>query len=250
MSAPIPRDRLVHALKVRPRECITLTGGGGKTTTLFTLAHGLRGRVIATTTTKMGARQTGGLTPLTTPNRSDLSAALTSGPALVNAGIRGTKALGVEPSACDDWFDDADLCEYVVIEADGARTRPFKAPAPHEPVIPSRTTLAISVIGADALGRVIADQCQRPMRVAALAECSPYERLSPERAARVMRHERGGAKGVPPEARRVVMVTKVPMPDDDPLTAQLVDDFVANLIPHLEVIAVERTAHGYRAAPW
>lgn len=127
---------------------------------------------------------------------------------------------------------------------------PFKAPAPHEPVIPSRTTLAISVIGSDALGRVIADQCQRPMRVAALAGCSPYERLEPERAARVLRHERGGAKGVPPNARHVVMVTKVPTPDDDPLTAHLVDEFMASLIPHIEVIAIERTAHGYRSSPW
>lgn len=250
MSAPIPLDRLVHALKMQPRECITLTGGGGKTTTLFALAHGLRGRVIATTTTKMGARQTSGLTPLTNPDRIELSMALSSGPALVNAGIRGTKALGVQPSVCDAWFDDADLCDYVVIEADGARTRPFKAPAPHEPVIPSRATLAISVIGSDALGRVIADQCQRPMRVAALAGCSPYERLEPERAARVLRHERGGGKGVPPNARRVVMVTKVPTPNEDPLTARLVDEFVASLVPHIEVIAIERTAHGYRAAPW
>lgn len=250
MSTPIPLDRLVHALKVRARECITLTGGGGKTTTLFALAHGLRGRVIATTTTKMGARQTSGLTPLSNPSRIELSMALASGPALVNAGLRGTKALGVQPEMCDVWFDDPDLCDHLVIEADGARTRPFKAPAPHEPVIPSRTTLAISVIGSDALGRVIADQCQRPMRVAALAGCSPYERLEPERAARVLRHERGGAKGVPPNARHVVMVTKVPTPDDDPLTAHLVDEFMASLIPHIEVIAIERTAHGYRSSPW
>jgi molybdenum cofactor cytidylyltransferase len=250
MSAPIPLDRVVHALKVQPRECIALTGGGGKTTTLFALAHGLRGRVIATTTTKMGARQTSGLTPLTDPSRIELSIALSSGPALVNAGIRDTKALGVQPRTCDVWFADVDLCDYVVIEADGARTRPFKAPAPHEPVIPSLTTLAISIIGADALGRVIADQCQRPMRVAALAGCSPYERLEPERAARVVRHERGGGKGVPPNARRVVMITKVPISGDDPVTAQLVDEFVAHLTPHVEVIAIERSAHGYRAAPW
>ena len=40
-------------------------------------------------------------------------------------------------SALRSWFPDA----CIVNEADGSRTRPFKAPAAHEPVIPPETTL-------------------------------------------------------------------------------------------------------------
>ena len=52
------------------------------------------------------------------------------------------------PQECDAWFEHVD---HVIIEADGSRRRPFKAPADYEPVVPSTTTTMVSVIGADAL---------------------------------------------------------------------------------------------------
>jgi molybdenum cofactor cytidylyltransferase len=76
-------------------------------------------------------------------------------------------------------------------------------------VLPARTTTAIVCVGAHSFGRVIADQCHRPLRVAALAGCSPYERLTPSRLARVLNSDRGGRKGVPPGARFVVLLNQV-----------------------------------------
>ena len=64
--------------------------------------------------------------------------------------------------------------DNVVVEADGSRRLPFKAPAEFEPVIPSSSTLVISTIGADSLDQVISDCCHRPNLVADLAECMPY----------------------------------------------------------------------------
>ncbi len=96
-----------------------------------------------------------------------------------------------------------------MVEADGSRRRPFKAPRPYEPVIPTATTMLVACVGADALGRVIADQCQRPLRVAAVAGCSPYQRLTPDRLAAVLVSDRGSAKDRPPGARFAVLVNQV-----------------------------------------
>ena len=78
--------------------------------------------------------------------------------------------------------------------------------------------------------RVIGDQCHRPLRVAALAGCRPYERLTPDRAATVLLHERGFLASVPPASRLAVIITKV-----DDTTAQAVADLVAALEPRRSV---------------
>ena len=45
---------LASAFRVNQGELISLVGGGGKTTTLFTLGEQLAGTTVLTTTTKMG----------------------------------------------------------------------------------------------------------------------------------------------------------------------------------------------------
>src|SRR5699024_6320534 len=48
-----------------------------------------------------------------------------------------------------------DLFDYVIIEADGSKRKPLKAPAEHEPVITRSSTMTIGVIGLDAVGQLI-----------------------------------------------------------------------------------------------
>lgn len=180
---------LIDALGVERGDVVALVGGGGKTTTMLTLGREAAARgwpVTLGTTTNVGVAQV--------PEPGNF----------LHGGIVGDKFTA---AAADDVCPIVD--GVVVIEADGARGRPAKAPADHEPVIPSATTLLVAVIGADALGRVIADQCHRPLRVAAVVGCRPYERLTPARAAALLTSHRGGRKGLPDGARFVVVVTKV-----------------------------------------
>jgi probable selenium-dependent hydroxylase accessory protein YqeC len=51
----------------------------------------------------------------------------------------------------------ANACDVVIVEADGARKLPFKAPADNEPVLPLGATTVIAVGGVDALGTPIAE---------------------------------------------------------------------------------------------
>lgn len=55
-----------------------------------------------------------------------------------------------------------DLFDYVLIEADGSREKPIKAPNETEPVITNYTTKTIGIIGLDSLDKPIQEICHRP----------------------------------------------------------------------------------------
>jgi molybdenum cofactor cytidylyltransferase len=203
---PIPLTGIAEAFEIGARSHIALVGGGGKSTLLHAIGSQVNGSVVLTCTTKMGTDQNLGRPVLVAPTDDELVEAAAHQPVMVWSGVDGQKAIGVDPAKCDGWFGQVD---HVIIEADGSRRRPFKAPAEYEPIVPATATLVISVIGADALGRVIADQCHRPLRVAALVGCRPDVRLEPWMAATVMLHERGAAKAVPPGAELAIAVNKV-----------------------------------------
>jgi probable selenium-dependent hydroxylase accessory protein YqeC len=203
---PVPLSDVARAFDLGDRSHVALVGGGGKSTLLHALGDRAHGRVVLTTTTKMGADQHAGRRVLLDPTDDEVGAAAEAGPVVVWSRLDGHKAGGVDPVRCDAWFRRVD---HVIVEADGSRRHPFKAPGPFEPVIPSSATLVISVIGADALGRVILDRCHRPLRVAALAGCRPDMRLEPRMAAAVILHERGAAGSIPPGADLAVAINQV-----------------------------------------
>ena len=211
---------VADALGLRRRSLVSLVGGGGKTTLLFALGRRLPARTLLTTTTRMGRDRTGGFPCLVGPTDDELAAEVARDDAvLVWRTTDERKALGYPPEEVDRWFATG-TADHIVVEADGARRRPFTAPAPWEPPIPSSSTHVVACIGADALGYVIADRVHRPLRVAAAAGCSPYERLTPARAAAALTSPVGMLKNVPSTARFTVAVSGAD--PDDPQVAELV----------------------------
>ena len=209
---------LADALGVKPGEVVALVGGGGKSTAMFRLAREVAeagGCIITTTTTHIFGAQAA-LAPVRVPateaTRERVAAALHAHRHVLVVGPTDpvtNRAAGVSLelfSALRSWFPDGCL----VNEADGSRTRPFKAPAAHEPVIPSETTLVVPLVGADVFGMPLDDDhVHRPELVAALSGAAPGAPVTPETVARVLAHPEGGRKGVPPGARVVVLVNKV-----------------------------------------
>jgi len=236
MSDTVAAGDLGGVLGLPTRAMVALVGGGGKTTLAFALAQHDRPSTVVTTTTRMGIDQTGGL-PVIDLSVGTFPERITA-PTLVRARCRERKAVGVDPAWCNDLWS-ATVCDRIIVEADGSRHRPFKAPADHEPVIPSASTHVLSVIGADALGRVIADNCFRPLRVAAVAGVSPWQRLSPEIAAHVLLSPRAGGRNVPAHALRHVVITKVPDRTAEPEQRRLVDELAAHLHDHIPVTLVQ-----------
>jgi molybdenum cofactor cytidylyltransferase len=216
--------QLVAALRANLTDVVAFTGGGGKTSAMFRLAAEIieaGGQVITTTTTRIFAAQirlapthvaVHGL-PSDDPAALEVVAAALAqtGHALVTAPVEaGTeKAHGIDPG----WI--AALRGLpgrpaVLIEADGSRMRPFKAPAEHEPVIPLETDLVVPVIGAEVIGaRLEPALVHRPERVAALAGLALGDVLTPAAVAQVMVHLQGGLKGIPDSARVMVLINKV-----------------------------------------
>ena len=229
-----------EALELGRRSLVSLVGGGGKTTLLFALGRQLPAPTLLTTTTRMGRDRTGGFPTLIGPTDTDLAAAFAQHDAVL--AWRSTderKALGYSPEEVDRWFA-AQAADHVIVEADGARRRPFTAPAPWEPPIPATSTHVVACIGADALGYVIADRVHRPLRVAAAAGCSPYERLTPARAAAALTSPVGMTKNVPTEARFTVAVAGADR--DDPQVAELVSELDRRQTESLVVIRTDAAA--------
>ena len=208
---------LALGLRTSGRELVSIVGGGGKSALLFALGRALGERCVLTTTTRMFADQlkrasrSGALADpeieqLLSEARSR-AGALPDG-LLIIGELEGPKAKGVPV----DWPGQvlaSDGFDFVIIEADGSRMRPAKAPAPHEPVIPGETTLLVVVAGIDALSGPISATCHRPERVCDLLGLDPADALRPEQLARLMCHPQGGLKSVPPSARVCLMINKV-----------------------------------------
>jgi len=211
-------DGLARALDIGDASVVSLVGGGGKTTALFALGRQLSGTRVLTTTTKMGADRAEGFDPLLDPSDDVLVSQLgRDGVALVWAGIDDHRALGVGSATCDRW---SNFVDHVVIEADGSRRRPFKAPAAHEPVVPASTSLLVGCVGAAAFDGVIADVCHRPEEVAAVANCAVGDRLTAARLAAVLGSPNGTQKGRPVGAQFVVLLNQVE-PHHDEFVAAL-----------------------------
>jgi molybdenum cofactor cytidylyltransferase len=218
--------KLVDALGLKDDDVVALVGGGGKTTAMFRVAREVverGGRAITTTTTRIFAAQIA-LAPAHVPaaeaTRERVAAALARHRNVLVIGPREPdtgKAEGVSVALFRDlraWFPDACLLN----EADGSRMRPFKAPAAHEPVIPAETTLVVPVVGADVFGATLDDDhVHRPELIAALTGAPLGSVITPAIVARVLAHPDGGRKGVPANARVVVIINKVDsLPDRTP----------------------------------
>ena len=237
VSDPVGIGGLVGALDLGDSGLTSLVGGGGKTTALFALGRQLPGAVVLSTTTKMGTDRTGGHRPLIDPNGAELALSLDRDRVVLTWKYDVEhRAFGYTPSECEAWLEVAD---HVVIEADGSRRRPFKAPAPHEPVVPPASTTLVVCVGAGAFGAVIGQCCHRPEYVAEIAGCEVSDRLDAARLARVLLDPAGSRKNCPEAARFVVLLNKVA-----PEHAPFVDELEGHLDGAAPVVAVAPFAPG------
>jgi molybdenum cofactor cytidylyltransferase len=214
---------LSTSLRIQRKDVIAFVGGGGKTTAMFRLADELVSqgqRVITTTTTRIFAAQIKLaphhlIFPLAREGQegflSRVLAELSGHPHLLVIGETNEegKAFGVTPELVDELIA-MDRVDAVIYEADGSRMRPFKAPALHEPVLASRTTLLVPVLGIGALGATLDDNhVHRPQLVAQVTGAHVGDPVTAEMIARVITHPEGGLKDKPSEARAIVLINAV-----------------------------------------
>jgi len=175
---------LIEALGLEAARLVALCGAGGKTSMLRALARefAARGeRVLVTTTTKIAVDEGEGPWP--------------AGVSLSHGGRSAGKLLGHPPQAIDE-MKQGGRFDRLLVEADGSRRRPLKAPAAHEPVIPGSADAIVVVAGMSGLGRPLTeDTVFRAGIWAALSGTALGAAVDAESFARVALHEAGLAKG-------------------------------------------------------
>lgn len=139
-------------------EVISIVGAGGKTSFINELSKELKSfnkKVLLTTTTQVFKPSNMDYYVL---NKFDddfkaKEGSITSYGSYVKDGKLIVKSIvEIEDIIKRNIFD------FILIEADGAKRKPLKAPASHEPVITSLTSLTIGVIGLDSIGLILNDR--------------------------------------------------------------------------------------------
>lgn len=229
--------QLMRGLGLAPEngrpEIVSLVGGGGKSSAAFRLARELAAagaRAVVTTTTRMAEAQIGGAPDVVRAGgdrsaqaRAGLEGALRG--ALERHGwclllgeprpddVRQGKATGVAPELVDELAQRGAALGLaaIVVEADGSRMLPAKAPGRHEPALPESTTVVVAVMGLDALGAALEEQsihrAALVRRLVGAAQDGPA-RLTPAQAAALLLHPEGGRKNVPAGARFFALLNK------------------------------------------
>lgn len=242
---PEGEPALTTALELQAGSLLAFVGGGGKTSLMFAAAEELAAagrRVVCTTTTKIfppAADQHDRLLLHADAGtlRAQLqevfaadrrSASESSGerarqPRVVVARrlLENGKLEGV-PAEWPVEFLRRGLADVVLVEADGAAHKPFKAPAAHEPVLPEAATMVAAVVGLDALGSPLdAEHVFRPELVAEICAQAMGSKVSISTITRVLLSPRGFLKDVPEEIAFCAVVNKVDGAAQLPLAREL-----------------------------
>ena len=103
----------------------------------------------------------------------------------------------------------------LLIEADGARQKPLKAPAEHEPVIPDWVRQVVVCVGLTSLGKPLdGEWVHRPERLIELVKTGKQkakqnpETITEETLIKLLLHPEGGLKNIPESARKIVLLNQ------------------------------------------
>ncbi len=237
--------RLSSALRLSAQPRVAFVGSGGKTTALFRLARELPPPVIITATTHLGLDQA---------QSADRHVVLT-GPeeaAKISDGIIEGILVITGPAGSDRRTSglDAETVERVrrladergaplLIEADGSRQKPLKAPAEHEPAVPAWVDQVVVVVGATGLGKPLdAEWVHRPAIFCRLTGLAQGDPVTAQALQKYLNHPEGGLKNIPALARRSVFINQADTPalqaEADLLGGELLASFGSVVVGALE----------------
>lgn len=214
---------VAEALGLSDSELLAFVGAGGKKTTMARLATTGEGRGLSvgyTTTTHTPPPDS---IPLVLSDPESVATRLaghSSPVAFASERVRDPerateKVRGFEAEVLSDLFESARF-DWLLVKADGARRREFKAPGPDEPVVPSAATHVVVVASARAIGEPLdSPVVHRPERVAALpaVEIEVGDTITSRTIGRVLASGDGGLKGIPASTRVTPVLNKADTPE-------------------------------------
>lgn len=211
----IPQNKKVSEafpfLEDNKKHVISIVGAGGKTTLLYAMATFLsqhNRKVLVTTSTHI-------MKPDKTHYAKDVSMvySLWKKQKFAVIGVEtANNKLQIQPevsmfldngdkmgSCINDshgWNQILHEADMVLIEADGSKRLPCKAPAEHEPVIMEKSDIVMDVVGLSAVNQAVKDCCCRLEQVKTLLQVSKKHLLQPQDIAKLVSSTEGGRKNV------------------------------------------------------
>lgn len=221
---------------------ISLVGGGGKTHLADWLAHffkQLGHKVAVTTTTKMylpDANSFDNLIGLDEKKQRQHELSMQTPSTtfiyqhkLASSGDEQVKVKGLSAPALQGILDSA-LFSVVIVEADGAKHQPIKAPASHEPCIPESSQIVFGVTGAEAIfSKADSSNVHRWPEFSALTGCQAGMEIGHQALKRLLDSPQGLFKSAPEQAIKIWVINKVDMSTDSNALLQLANELLAEL---------------------
>lgn len=200
---------LIRAFGLEGLECpvLSVVGGGGKTTTLHRLADeyvSAGQKVVVTTTTHVFMENSPWF--LADPSEDEIRKCMEKYGQVWAGRSAPKQRLKMLP---EEILEDILTWNVpVLIEADGARRKPLKVPASHEPVIHPKTTHVISVYGMDSIGKQFKEICFRPELAEMIVNKKGTDPVTVEDIAALAASDQAGRKSCPAHAVYRVVLNK------------------------------------------
>lgn len=206
---------------VKNAVCLALVGAGGKTSAMFRLARAYSEPVFVAASAHLSVEQTYLAERCYVIERVEDLPVFEGG---IPAGIslfcgseipEKHRVRGLDPISLERLRD---LSGYhavpLLIEADGSRGLPLKAPAEHEPPIPPFVQTVVVCSGMSGLGQPL-DEAHvfRPEIFAAIGGMETGQAVDETALARVLRSPEGGLKNVPATTRRMALLNQADTPE-------------------------------------
>jgi len=251
--------KLINALRLdqtSQNHVVCFTGSGGKTTALFQLARQLLEQgvnmVIVSATTHFGIWQTSLADHhiIVDKNEKEIQLPL-EGLVLVTEKIESERTKPINQNALNWLYAKSKESQIpLLLEADGSRQKPLKAPAAHEPPIPEFADVVVHVSGLSGLGKPLnEEQVHRAEIFSQLVEAALDETISPQMLLKLLTHPQGGLKNIPPKAKRIALLNQAETPElqsvGGGMARELLGAYNAVLVGSLQqdnLNLVERTA--------
>lgn len=196
-------------------EVITFVGAGGKTTTMFKLAEELKHKnkkILITTTTSIFFPETHKYDTVlinTNPSINELKKNYSKGICILGSYVwNENKLKGISSSVICNIYEHH-IFDYILIEGDGSKQKPVKAPDAHEPVIPKCTSKVIGVIGIDCIGTSISEKYVHRASLFSNITQKPYGSIIDENCvSKIVLDPKGLFKNVPQGSNKYLLLNK------------------------------------------
>ena len=240
---------LREAFKLSGGGIISLVGAGGKSSLMMALADEFSSRgqsVLITTTTKIlkpGSDLHQAVIIEKDPQRliskcRDAAQEHAFVTAAAGSSKIREKLVGFRSEVIEAVWRSG-LFEWIVVEADGAKRKPIKAPADHEPVIPGESGWVVGLVGLTGIGKPFSDQWVfRPEQFQRITGLRRGDTVSPAAIAAILSDSRGLMKGAPAKARKMVFLNQADTADRIAYAKQVV------ALLEKEPCAIERVVFG------